>query len=256
LCSVAPNRLIGVMSTPFWDIDATVAEVERCAELGYRAILFTGEPQRFGFPLIGDHHWDPLWSVAQAAGMPIHFHIGGGETDRIGDGFEDRVAAHGPIGAEAYLATALFMKNGVQCADLICSGVLQRYPDLKFVSVESGIGWIPFVLEAADYTFLGKISAGRIKGEELLPSELFARQVYSTLWFEQVAPTHLLDKIPVDNVLFETDFPHVACLYGNIRETIDSGLGKASQEVRQKILWDNSAALYKIDARSEALSST
>jgi len=253
-CSVAPDRLIGVMSIPFWDIEATVAEIERGIGLGYRAILFTGEPHRFGLPLLGDHHWDPLWSIAQAAGMPIHFHIGGGETDQFESGYEDRLSVHGPVGAEVYSATALFMKNGLQCADLICSGVLPRYPELKFVSVESGIGWIPFVLEAADYSFLGKTSPGRVRGQELLPSELFARQVYSTVWFEQVALTHLLDRIPVDNVLFETDFPHVACLYGNIRETIDAGLGAVAGEVRRKILWENAAALYRIDARSEELS--
>ena len=245
-CSAAPERLIGVMSTPFWDVKATVAEIERGADLGYRGILFTGEPHRFGLPLIGDRYWDPLWSVAQETGLPIHFHIGGGETDRVGGGYEDRLEALGPIAAETYSAPALFVKNGLQCLDLISSGVLRRYPEVKFVSVESGIGWIPFILEAADYTYLGKTSANRVRSDDLLPSDLFARQVYATVWFERVAVTHLLDHIPVDNVLFETDFPHVACLYGNIRETIDAGLGSASDEVRQKILWENSARLYRI----------
>jgi predicted TIM-barrel fold metal-dependent hydrolase len=71
--------------------------------------------------------------------------------------------------------------------------------------------------------------------------------VYSTFWFEQVALTHSLDKIPVDNILFETDFPHVACLYENIRETIEAGLAGAPASVRERILRQNSAALYRID---------
>ena len=82
----------------------------------------------------------------------------------------------------------------------------------------------------------------------MLPSELFAvRQVHVTYWFEQIAPTHLLDVIPIDSVLFETDFPHTTCLFGNIEETIERGLGGVPDDVRQKILWGNAARLYGIE---------
>src|SRR5271156_2345862 len=63
------SRFIPVMATPFWDVDASVKEVERCAKLGYKGILFTAAPQDYGFPVFGDHHWDPFWSVAQEAEM-------------------------------------------------------------------------------------------------------------------------------------------------------------------------------------------
>src|SRR5579872_1023545 len=62
--SADPRRLITVASLPFWDVEASVAEVERCAELGFRGILFTGEPQRFDLPTLGDPSWDPLWGAA------------------------------------------------------------------------------------------------------------------------------------------------------------------------------------------------
>jgi len=228
-----------------------VAEIERCAALGFRGILFTGEPLRFGLPTLGDRSWDPLWAVARASDLPIHFHIGGGE-DNVFDLMTPRRASHGAPGAEAYAATNLFMKNGTQCADLITSGVLARFPELRFVSVESGIGWIPFVLECADYSYLGASTAARQGSSELLPSELFRRQVYATFWFERTAPTRLLDELPVDNLLFETDFPHVTCLYGNIAETIEANLGHASEEVRRKVLWDNAARLYGIEAPADA----
>src|SRR5207302_831041 len=74
------RRLITIMTTPFWDVDAAVVEVQRCADAGHRGILFTGEPQRFGLPHLGERHWDALWSVAQEAGLPVHFHIGSGDT--------------------------------------------------------------------------------------------------------------------------------------------------------------------------------
>lgn len=248
--SVAPHRLIPNISLPFWDVQASVAEIERCADLDFRSILFTGEPQRFGLPVLGDRHWDPLYDVAQQAGMPMHFHIGGGEdnsSDRARIAASRR-QAHGTARSIVYGACDLFLKNGIQCADLISSGVLERFPRLNFVSVESGIGWVPFMLEAADYSYLGAIRAGRKRmADDLLPSDLFRRQVYVTYWFEQIAPKRLLADLPIDNVLFETDFPHTACLYGNILETIDGGLADVPADVREKFLWRNSARLYSIE---------
>jgi predicted TIM-barrel fold metal-dependent hydrolase len=188
-----------------------------------------------------------LWDVAQSANTPIHFHIGSaGDTPEHAT--PDRFNFHGVAGTHAYIAVSLFMKNGVQCCDLISSGVLNRYPGLRFVSVESGIGWLPFMLEAADYSWLGAFRPGRQRTpEDVLPSELFRQGVFVTYWFESVAPKHFLDVVPVDNVLFETDFPHTACLFGNIQETIDAGLGHVDARVRRKILWENAARLYNID---------
>jgi predicted TIM-barrel fold metal-dependent hydrolase len=242
------RRLITIMAMPFWDVDAAVAEIERGAAAGHQGILFTGEPQRFGLPFLGDPHWDPFWAAAQDAGLPIHFHIGSGD---MSTSFQpDRIAATSTAAAYAYTSTELFLKNGLQVADLITSGVLVRFPELKFVSVESGIGWIPFVLEAADHSYL-EARPGRRSEWEMLPSDYFRRQVYACYWFETVAPTKLLGEIPVDNILFETDFPHPTCLFGNVRERIEVSLANASESDREKILWGNAAALYGIDKPPE-----
>lgn len=242
--SIDDRRFVTIMATPFWDIDAAVAEVARGVETGHRGILFTGEPQRFDLPYLGEAHWDPLWAAAQEAGLAIHFHIGGGDPSTSFT--PSRIRAHGPAAAYAYTSTELFLKNGLQTADLLTSGVLPRFPDLKFVSVESGIGWVPFVLEAVDHSYL-EGRQDRTSEWDLLPSEYFARQVYACYWFETVAPRRLLDEIPVDRILFETDFPHPTCLYGNVREQIDRGLADATDEQRHQILWGNAAELYGID---------
>jgi uncharacterized protein len=251
-CGTDSRRLLAVLATPFWDVESTVKEVLRCAAAGARGILFTGEPQRYGLPVLGSRHWDPLWAVAIETGLPIHFHIGNaGDLPSVMT--PERYETHGIAGAQAYGAVDLFMKNGVQCADLITCGMLPRWPGLKFVSVESGMGWLPFVLEAADYSWLGAFRPGRERtAEDVLPSELFREHVYVTYWFEQLAPRYFLDLIPVDNVLFETDFPHTTCLFGDIDKTIAANLGHVAEDVRRKILWENSAKLYGIEPPPES----
>jgi hypothetical protein len=142
----------------------------------------------------------------------------------------------------------LFLENGKQLVDLLCSGVLPRFPKLKVVSVESGIGFIPFILEALDYAFeYSKVWRTRREFTQR-PSEYFRQQVYGCYFFEELAPQRLLDRIGVDNVLFETDYPHPVCLYGNVREKIDSGLAGQPQETRRKLLFENAAKLYRVEA--------
>ncbi len=241
-----PRRFIPIMATPFWDVEASVAEIERCAKLGHKGVLFTGEPQSHGMPILGSRHWDPLWSAAQACHLPVSFHIGAGTFD---DGFTpERIETMGPGRINGFAAVSLFLDNGKQLTDLLFSGVLPRFPELKFVSVEAGIGFIPFILEACDYTF----EYGDVRRTDpefkLKPSEYFARQVYGCYIFEEHAPRELMDVIGVDNIMFETDYPHPVCLYDNVREKIDAALGNAPREAQRKVLFENAAKLYKVDA--------
>lgn len=240
------RRLLPITTIPFWDVAAAVKEVERCVALGHKGILFTGEPQSFGEPVIGDPHWNPLWEVACEHDLPISFHIGSGNME--GGLNRDKLKLYGRMATFAELSVEFFMRNGIQLCDLLLSGVLTRYPDIKFVSVESGIGWIPFVLEALDYQFLGNEVGTERDDFEYLPSEYFRRNVYSCYWFEQVAPKRLLDKVGVNNILFETDFPHPTSLFGDeVEQRITGGLASCDAATRKQILWDNAAALYKVE---------
>ena len=207
-------------------------------------MLFTGEPQRFGQPCLADRHWDPLWAAAQDTGLPVSFHIGSGSLTE--EFTPERIAAYGVGAVNTKTTVGLFLENGKQLVDLLLSGVLPRFPELRVVSVESGIGFIPFILEAADYAFEYSCVREQRPEFELRPSEYFARQVYGCYFFEELAPQRLLDRIGVDNVLFETDYPHPVCLYGNVREKIDAGLAGQPPEVRRKLLWENAAKLYGV----------
>ena len=245
--SADARRLIPVMTLPFWDVPAAVKEIERGARLGHRGVLFTGEPQSFGQPILASRHWDPIWAAAEACELPVSFHIGSGD---FGDEFSpDRVEAEGYAAASARTGAKLFMANGAHVLDLLFSGILARHPRLRFVSVESGVGWLPFLLESADYQFRAMAVRQERADFELLPSEYFRRQVYACCWFETVTSDAILDRVGEGNILFETDFPHPTSIFGDeVHRTIARSLGTLSEPARRRVLWENAAKLYAIEA--------
>ena len=243
--SADSRRLIPVASMPFWDVDDCVREAERCAALGFTSILFTGEPHRFDLPYMGDSYWDPLWATASGHHMPVNLHVGGGEMKWD----MRRTAERGFAETFAIEGLTLFHKNGQQVCDVLLSGILPRFPDLRVVSVESGIGWLPFALEAIDYQFVE--GGGRRTRPEFdrLPSEYFTDRVFITFWFEQYPVRELVGPvIPVGSVMFETDFPHPTCLYGDVHERIAASFKGVADDIRRRLLWENAAALYRITA--------
>lgn len=240
------RRLIPVMTLPIWDVSASVKEIERCAKKGHRGVLFTGEPQSFGLPLMAHKHWDPIWAAAEAHDLPVSFHIGSGD---FGDEFsDDRVEVEGYAATSARAGAKLFMMNGAHVLDLLFSGILTRYPKLRFISVESGIGWLPFLLQSADYQYKAMAVKKARSDMPLLPSEYFRRQVYACCWFETIPDDAMLEFVGKDNIMFETDFPHPTSIYGQeVHDTITRSFGTLSEPYRRRLLWDNARKLYEIE---------
>ena len=244
--SADPERLVPVMATPFWDVPAAVAELRRCVAKGFRAVLMCNQPQAFGMPLLRDRHWDPLWAAAQEASVSISFHVGGGDLSGI-------VRDEAKIGTRANFArasTLVFLDNAGCLADLIFGGVCHRFPRLRMVSVESGVGWLPFVLEAMDWQWKNGGVASENPAYDLLPSEYFRRQLYGSFWFEEDGLPRALELSP-DNVLYETDYPHPTCMApGPVsagtrpRHYAEQALSGVPAAIVSRVLHDNAAALY------------
>ena len=169
------GRLFPQAMLPIWDVAAAVKELERAQdELGLTGIVITDLPEPWGLPPLSDPHWNPLWDAVQSRGMPVNFHIGsGGRPIRLWGSYP-------PARAFAALSTMAQMGNLVCIVNLISSGLLDRFPRLKFVSVESGIGWLPFMLESLDYQFV----ENGVDDLKLKPTEYFRRQIYGSYWFE------------------------------------------------------------------------
>jgi predicted TIM-barrel fold metal-dependent hydrolase len=141
--------------------------------------------------------------------------------------------------------TLLFVGNARIVVNMICSGALERHPELKIVSVESGAGWIPFILEALDYELWENAPADRER-MSLSPAGYFRRQIYATMWFERTNLPQLVESVGEDNILFETDFPHPTCLYPDPLGTVADRMAALRPDTRRKVLGDNAAALYRI----------
>lgn len=249
-CSEAPDRLVPVAAMPFWDVDAMVKEVYRAAEIGHKSILACSEPQAFDEPRIADKHWDPFWAACQETGLPISFHIGAGDlSDIVSD-----PAGLGPKAAFSRTSSTVFMQNMGCIADLIFGGVCHRFPDLDFVSVESGVGWIPSYLEAANWQW----SNGQVTRDhpeyDLLPSEYFKRQIYACFWFEDQSLLAAVDAIG-DNLLWETDFPHPTCMHPgpanglaqHPRDYVNAVMADLDEQQAHKILHSTAARLYGLE---------
>jgi uncharacterized protein len=243
------QRLFPMALLPWWDVKAAVEETERCIAMGLRGININSDPHMHKdeinggmIPDLGQEHWYPLWEVCEDKDLSINFHIGASETsiDWMGQqgwpGLSRDLAA-GIMGA------MIFFNNGKVVSNLIYSGLLDRYRKLKFVSVESGVGWVPFLKEALDYQ-LKEIAD--TKSFEKKPSEYFASNFYFCFWFEQgdtIAQT--VRSVGIDNCLFETDFPHPTSLYPI--DHLEEHLTAFTPEEQVKVLSLNAARLYNID---------
>ena len=149
--SESNNRLLPMPLMPAWDVDACVARGEarrRARRAGREHDLGPAGP---GFARPRDHAWDPFWEVCVELQLPVHFHIGASVTTMTFYGNVPVAVAHRRTPSSRSAARLLFIGNARVVTNLILSGIFDRHPDLKIVSVESGVGWIPFILEALDY---------------------------------------------------------------------------------------------------------
>lgn len=241
-----PGRFIPLGCIPYWDADGAVKEIERCAEIGIKGMVMSGKPQNHGCPILPDPYWDPIWSACQAANFSISFHAGGGGLE--GHYEEKRLAIMGNEAIQVYVTAALLYENAISAVDLLSSGVLQRFPQLHFAIVETGVGWVPFALEALDHHYKRYTpwrSRPEMKEDEL-PSELFRRQVFVNVWFENVAP--LRGSAALENVMFETDYPHPTCLLAeDIDDAVSNGLSSLDEKELERVMWKNAMRCFNLE---------
>ena len=235
-CGAHPARLIGVGEIPIWDLELAVEEARRCAELGLRGVTIPAVPAYPESPPEDksylDPHYEPLWAALAEMDLPVHFHLGTRPISR---------------GLERDMMISISVNKTSMCepiATFIFSGVLQRHPGLKLVSVESGIGWMAFLVPWMDHVFERHRYHTKSELTEP-PSFYFRRQVFGT-FIDDVVGVRNRDIIGVDNIMWSSDYPHVNSSWPSSREYIEKHFGDVPADERRKMVRDNAARLYGI----------
>jgi predicted TIM-barrel fold metal-dependent hydrolase len=240
------NRVYPMAMIPWWDIKLAVAEAERCADMGLRGVNTHGSPEVHGLPDLGEMHWTPLWELCEARKLPVNFHIGfsQGQDREKAEGWSGPGVWPSHKGYEKYAVSGsmLFSGNMQLIVNLLLSDVFDRHPGLKFVSVESGVGWVPFMLEMLRYQVRENLPSDRTRVDEV-----FRKHIYACGWAEQDGFVDYVRRVGADNLLFETDFPHPTCLYPEPLAYLAPSMAQMTPTDRAKVFGGNAQALYNLD---------
>ncbi|MEO3783743.1 amidohydrolase family protein [Actinocorallia sp. B10E7] len=240
-CGSGGGRLIPLCVVPLWDVDLAVAEVRRNAARGVRAVAFSELPAYLGLPSLHSRYWDPFFAACAETGTVLSMHIGSGT----------RTPQTSPDAPGAVGATIIFGNSVASMTDFLFSGVLHRFPDLKLLYAEAQIGWIPYLLERIDDVW--ETHRGWARGQENCPeppSTYYYRQITSC-FFKDAVGVELLDKVGLDNVTFETDYPHQDGTWPRSREEAALQYGHLDQRSINKIARGNAIRLLGLDLPEE-----
>lgn len=208
-CGSYPDRFIPLGLVPLWDPELMADEVRRLAARGCHAVAFSENPEKLKFPSIYRDHWNPFWAACEDAGTIVCLHLGSSSAFPIS-------TRDAPI--EAVL-TMVPMNLTSAATDLIFSPVLREFPTLKFALSEGGIGWIPYFLERIDYiwqehhAWTGQDFGGR------RPSEVFGERVV-TCFIDDAVGIAMRDRIGVDMICWECDYPHADSVWPDAPEAV------------------------------------
>ena len=256
-CGYAPDRLIPQILLPLWDQYAGAAEIERCAGKGAKAVTFSENPVRLGLPSIHhpDRFWDPVLETAADAGIVICMHIGSSSAvPSMSDEAPSLVT---------YAWSFAAMASGTLC-DWLFSSVFQRFPQLQIALSEGGIGWIPYFLERAEQVVdkqrflaargdaIADIRTGivRHRPNEINFDEFDVREVFRDhihgCFIEDGTGVANLDRIGIDNVMMEVDYPHSDSTWPHCIATARAQLAGLTETDAYKLLRGNAERLFRL----------
>jgi predicted TIM-barrel fold metal-dependent hydrolase len=226
-------RLVPCATLPLQSIEASVAEVERCAAKGFKSIFLPTKP-----PVMHGHwnatEWEPLWEAIEGTGSVLAFHIG---TDS-GEKPQKYRGAGGAI--INYVHTTFGGQLAVVM--MIASGALERHPDLKVLVSEGGATWAPFLGDRMNeaYRQHWMFNDGEIS---MLPKDYINRQVYASFQHDETAiPAYTA--MGFKNVMFGTDYPHLEGTFPHTQKVLHDLFDGVPAEVRQRITIDSFLDLF------------
>jgi predicted TIM-barrel fold metal-dependent hydrolase len=232
-CDTHPDRYAGLACIPNAPVEAAVEEMRRVIKRGgVRGIEIANS---YDIVPLWDPQWNPVWEVANEAALPVHFHTIGERRPDFAKLPPQLVRVERAVhisGFQIYIATTLI--------SLIFGGVLERYRNIKIVIGESGIGWIPYVLDRMDAEWEDQFKDLSLT---MQPSEYWRRQCRATYQTDRIG-IKLLDDLGHDTIMWGSDFAHPDGVWPDSSEFIERELGHLPAEVRHKIVCENAGKLY------------
>jgi predicted TIM-barrel fold metal-dependent hydrolase len=232
-----PERFIPSQVTWLLDADTAADEIRRNSARGFHAVSFTENPEPLGLPSLHSGYWDPFFRACAETNTVINLHVGS-------SGMTLQPSSDSPL----EVMPALFTVSAVAAAvDWVYSKVPVRFPDIKIVLSESGIGWVPMLLDRFDYLASEWVPEGPSdtwKGIAETPRETFLRNFWFSAYYDPSALRHL-DEIGVDNVMFESDYPHADSSWPDTQLSLVEQFRDLDEETIDRITYKNACALYQ-----------
>jgi predicted TIM-barrel fold metal-dependent hydrolase len=228
-----PERQIGLACLPFGDIPAAIEEVHRVAKLGFRGIELSCS---WNMEPMWHPQWEPLWQAIDEVNLPLHFHTFPSVSPKLREQYTGLTQR-----ALMYSGLCLFQ---LALANILTAlmgrAVFERYPRLRVVFGESGIGWIPYVLDRMDFEYEDQYKDLPLK---MLPSQYWRRQCKATFQYDRIG-TKLIDEMGAETLMWGSDYPHPDGIWPESEKYISEQFKELSPEVTRMITCDNAAKFY------------
>jgi predicted TIM-barrel fold metal-dependent hydrolase len=235
------DRLSPMAAVAAGDLEGAVTEIRRVARMGFRGLTLPCKPVWGAHDAAQANYnlpdFDPLWRVIEEVDLPFTFHVSTGRDPR---------AARGNGGAVINYAVHSLSPTMEPVANLCASGVLERFPKLRFATIEAGIGWVPWALEAMDEAYRKHHMWVRPK-LRALPSEQFRQHGFAS--FQEDPPGLALarEQRLTDCFLWANDYPHHEGTWPHSAQAIERQMAHLTDEERAKILGGNAVRLFRFD---------
>lgn len=228
IMKVSP-RFVPTAQVSTLSVDDAIAELQRAAGLGFKAVFLPTTPH----PQQDDWHrdsWEPFWAAAEEANMVLAFHIGTDPVDLTGSAVG--VTYRGPGGAVMNYTETTF--SGQRAAmKMVASGALDRHPNLKVLVSEGGATWVPFLGDRMVEGYRQHHTAVRPKLSRD-PKEILYSQVYASFQHDESAVA-AMTAMGYNNVMFGSDYPHMEGTFGHTQATLKGLFDGIDEKVRYRI---------------------
>jgi predicted TIM-barrel fold metal-dependent hydrolase len=236
-CGAYPDRFIPCGLVHLFDVDLAAQEVRRLAEMGCHAIGFSENPEALGCPSIHSGYWDKFFAACCDVGTVVCLHLG--SSSRPLDMSSDAPVSVAPCLSNARTINTLL--------ELIWSSLWAKFPDLRVALSEGDIGWIPYFLERAEH--VQDVHSGWTRHEfpsGQKPSDIF-RTNFLCCFIEDPVGMKLLEYFNIDNLSWESDYPHSDSFWPRAPERLATQLAGLADSTVDKITHQNAMRAYQFD---------